>query len=278
MKHYWQSIILCILLSLSITSAHAESNPLAKLDWQVGPTKGHIGNKATIHVPSGYVFLDSEDTKKLMKMMENIPSDNEYVFAPDDLSWFAVFEFNPVGYIKDDETLDSQSLLDTLARGTEQGNIEMRKMGWSTKTILGWMFKPRYDKKSNLLEWAFLAKEDNSGSQFINYNTRLLGRTGFMSVVLVADPNILDASVASFKKAIKRYSFVSGEGYTEYREGDRVAEMGLAALITGGAAAVATKKGFWAVLIKFLVKANKLVIVAVIGLFALAGSFFESNK
>lgn len=278
MKQFWHSAILCILITLSSVPVFAERNPLAELDWQVGPTEGSIGNKAKIHVPEGYVFLGKEDTKKLMEMMQNIPGENEYVFAPNDLGWFAVFEFSPVGYVKDDETLDAQSLLDTVTRGTEQGNIERRKRGWSTMTILGWRFQPRYDKQSKLLEWAFLAKEDESNSQIINYNTRLLGRTGVMEVVLVADPDVLDKSVGAFKNAINGYSFVPGERYAEYREGDRVAEFGLAALIAGGAAAVATKKGFWAAIVGFFIAAKKLVLAAVIGLFAWVVSLFKRKK
>lgn len=278
MKHNIQVAIISLFALLSSTLVHAQGNPLAELDWQVGPTEGSISNKAKIHVPDGYVFLGKEDTKKLMEMMENIPGENEYVFAPNDLSWFAVFRFNPVGYVKDDETLDPKSLLDTVTRGTEQANVERRKRGWSTMTILGWRFQPRYDKQNNLLEWAFLAKEDRTNSQIINYNTRLLGRTGVMEVVLVADPAVLDTSVAAFKKAIKGYSFVSGERYADYRKGDRVAEFGLAALIAGGAAAVATKKGFWAALVAFFVAAKKLVIAAVIGLFAWIGSLFKRKK
>ncbi len=278
MKQGWRITFHCIFICLSIAVAHAESIEQDKLNWQVGPTEGNIGKKATIHVPEGYVFLGSEDTKKLMEMMENIPGDNEYVFGPGDLAWFAVFEFEPVGFVKDNETLDSKDLLDTVIKGTEQGNIERRKRGWSTMTMLGWRFQPRYDKQNNLLEWAFVAKEDKSGGQVINYNTRLLGRTGVMSVVLVAEPDILDASVTSFKKMIEGYKFVSGEKYAEYREGDRVAEFGLAALITGGAAAVATKKGFLATLIGLFVAAKKIIIVAAIGLIVWIKTLFKRKK
>jgi uncharacterized membrane-anchored protein len=45
--------------------------------------------------------------------------------------------------------------------------------------------------------------------------------------------------------------------------GDKVAEYGLAALVLGGAAAIATKKGLWAVIVGFLVKGWKLVAIAV---------------
>ncbi len=278
MKYTWKAVLIFISMLLSLSSAHAENHPYDSLNWQVGPTKGTIDNRATIHVPDGYVFLGKHDTKKLMEMMQNIPGDNEYVFAPDDLHWFAVFSFRSTGYIKDDETLDADSLLETMTEGTKRGNIERKKRGWSTMSILGWRFQPRYDKENNLLEWAFLAKDDSSGEPIINYNTRLLGRKGVMEVVVVADPATLDSSVASFKDAIQKYDYMAGERYADYRDGDRVAKIGLAALVAGGAAAVASKKGFWGAIVSFLVAAKKLVIVAVIGFFAFIGSIFKRNK
>jgi uncharacterized membrane-anchored protein len=278
MRYSLHKLVIFVLALLAFSPVYAEGNSVSDLNWKIGPEEGLIGNKAKIYIPEGYAFLGSRDTKKLMEMMENIPGENEYVFAPNDLSWFAVFEFDSVGYVKDNETLDAQSLLDTVTRGTEQGNVERRKRGWSTMTILGWRFQPRYDKQSNLLEWAFLAKEDRSNGKIINYNTRILGRTGVMKVVLVADPDILDTAVYAFKRAINGYSFVSGERYAEYREGDRVAEFGLAALVAGGAAAVATKKGFWAAIVAFFLAAKKLVIAAVIGLFVWIGSLFRRKK
>ncbi|MDS4068959.1 MAG: DUF2167 domain-containing protein [Candidatus Competibacter sp.] len=270
-------LVLAALLLATTVTVHAQGDQLAALRWQRGPTTGTIGNKATIQVPNGYVFLDNVDTKKLMVIMENIPGDNQYVFAPSDLRWFAVFAFSAVGYVKDDETLNPGSLLETVTRGTEQGNVERRKRGWTTMTILGWKFQPRYDKQTNLLEWAFLAKEDRTNTQVVNYNTRLLGRTGVMEVVLVAEPDILDSSVADFKRMISGYSFVLGERYAEYRKGDRVAEFGLAALIAGGAAAVATKKGVWAAIGGFLVAAWKFVAAGVIGILAWIGSLFKKK-
>jgi uncharacterized membrane-anchored protein len=271
------AIALSALTTLCLMPAQAQeqSESVYDLGWDLGPTEGLIGDKAKIHVPEGYGFLGREDSKKAMEMMQNIPSGNEYIFAKDDLSWFAVFEFGPVGYVKDDETLDSDMLLDSVTRGTVQGNIERRKRGWGTMTILGWRFQPRYDDSMNVLEWAFLAKQDDSDEQVINYNTRLLGRNGVMEVALVASPEILDASVAEFKQIVSGYSFLPGEKYADYQKGDRVAQFGLAALVAGGAAAVATKKGFLGVIAGFLAAAWKFVAAAVIGLFAWLGSLFK---
>src|SRR3546814_16353437 len=87
--------------------------------------------------------------------------------------------------------------------------------------ILGWSFKPQYDEQINALEWAILAQMDHGGGQLINYNTRLLGRRGVMEVVLVADPQTLGASIASFKELVPGYEFGAGEKSAAFREGDK---------------------------------------------------------
>src|SRR3546814_19661675 len=97
--------------------------------------------------------------------------------------------------------------------------------------ILGWSFKPQYDEQINALEWAILAQMDHGGGQLLNYNTRLLGRRGVLEVVLVADPQTLDASIASFKELVPGYEFGDGETYAEFREGTPGDETGLSARV-----------------------------------------------
>ncbi|UNK48582.1 DUF2167 domain-containing protein [Lysobacter sp. S4-A87] len=239
---------------------------ISSLPWQVGPAKGVIADKAVIDVPKGYAFLGAEGTRKLNEMMHNPSGEgDEYTLAPKDLSWFSFFSFDDVGYVKDDEKLEPDDILASIKEGTEESNVERRQRGWETMHIEGWSFKPQYDKNLQLLEWAILAEVQPSRNKVVNYNTRLLGRHGVMEVVLVANPEGLDAAIADFKGLVPGYSFNAGEKYAEFRAGDHVAEYGLAALITGGAAAVASKKGFFAAIALFLAKAWKLVLLAVAG-------------
>src|SRR5258708_6148803 len=212
---------LVFLAFLFAVTAYAQENPLSKLGWQFSGD-GVIGDKATIKIPEGYAFLGAADTKKFMELNENLTSGREYLFAPKDLSWFAVFEFSPVGYVKDDEKIDADSVLNTVRKSTEKGNEERRKRGWGTLSIQGWRFQPQYDKNAKLLEWAFVATDDRTNAPIINYNTRLLGRTGVMQVVLVSSPEALDQSVGSLKKALGGYDFTRGEKYAEFRPGDHV--------------------------------------------------------
>lgn len=211
--------------------------------------------------------------------MENPPSSvDEYVLAPEDLSWTAYFSFNETGYVKDDESIDPDNILASVREGTEAGNSVRRERGWDTMKILGWSFKPQYDKQLNALEWAILVQLEESGQQVVNYNTRLLGRRGVMEVIVVSDPETLSASIADFKHLMPAYEFTAGEKYAEFREGDRVAEYGLAALITGGAAAVAAKKGWLAAAGVFIVKMWKLLLVGLLAIGALARKAFSRRR
>src|SRR6266436_3538559 len=66
-------------------------------------------------------------------------------------------------------------------------------------------------------------------------------------------PTSLDKDIKSFKTALAGFDFNSGQNYSEFRSGDKVAEYGLAALIVGGAAAAAAKSGAFKFLGKFMV-------------------------
>jgi uncharacterized membrane-anchored protein len=214
---------------------------MAELGWVSGPADVGIADIATVSLPSEYSYLDSDDTAVLMEMFQNPASTEEYFVGPDDLRWWAVFSFEDTGYIKDDEEIDADDLLDSLREGNRYANEERRNRGWSELHITGWQYPPFYEEDSNRLAWAIRAEVD--GEAIVNYNTRLLGRKGVMSAVLVADPKTLDASVREFKQVLATFNYDQGHRYAEYLPGDKVAAYGLAALVTGGAAAAVAKSG-----------------------------------
>jgi uncharacterized membrane-anchored protein len=241
-----------------------------------GPTTVNVGTNATFTVPANYVFLNPPDTQRIMELMQNPSTQKESYFGPQDLSWYALLSYEETGHVPDDEKIDAAPLLESIKSGTELGNQERAKRGWPSMTILGWKYPPFYDPATKRLEWAIDGQSANG--EVINYDSRILGRTGVTSAVLVADPSLLSTAVPEFKALIAGYAYVPGQRYTEVKQGDRVAEYGLAALIAGGAAAVATKKGFWAMLAGFFVAAWKFTAAAVIGLLAWARSLFKKKS
>ena len=250
---------------------------LDKLSWQRGPATGKIGDQATINIPKNYVFLDSKNTSQFLEINGNPPREGHYVFAPENLDWFAVFNFNPSGYVKDDEKINADDLLDSMKKSDSSENDQRKKLGMGPIYTVGWAVPPHYDLETKRLEWGIKLKSDRNEG-FVNYAIRLLGRDGVMDLTLVADTETLTSDISALKTAMKGFNFVSGKKYTEFKEGDKVAQYGLAALILGGAAAVATKKGLWAVIGGFFVAFWKLILGAGVALLAGLGSLFKRKK
>ena len=277
-----------ITLFLFSLEANAVKNPddaaraFKALDWHIGPQIEDIASKATLKTDSSLVFLDEANSKKFLELTGNIPESGNFVLLSKKHNWWATFSFNPMGYVKDDEKINSDLLLQQLKDSDEAANKERARLGISSLYTEGWYVSPHYDTETKRLEWGL--KLLSQGQNFLNYTIRLLGRTGVMNATLVSSPDTLDEDVRTFKATLAGFVFNSGEQYAEYKQGDRVAEFGLAALIAGGVAAVATKKGFLTIIAgffatawKFILPAWKLVLAAVIGLFSWLGSFFKKK-
>lgn len=252
---------------------------LSKMAWKKGPTKADLGTIAEVKIPEGYVFADAKDTKTLMEMMQNPISGSELgLIAPESLEWFIIYEFSDIGYVKDDDKdkLDADAMLESIKQGTERGNEERKKRGWSSFKLIGWEQKPNYNPVTNNLEWAIRGEID--GSLVINSNTRILGRHGVMRISLVVDPTQLNETKEILKNISEGYNFKPSQGYAEYKPGDKIAEYGLIGLITGGAVVAASKTGLLGKLGGFLAlilaKLGKLIIVAIAGIGGLIKSLF----
>jgi uncharacterized membrane-anchored protein len=254
--------------------AQSQSEP--KIDWLSGPAVANLGdNLAQIQLDSEYIFANAKDTRKLMNLMGN-PSDNQELgligTKENGLEWFVLFEYRLVGYIKDDEkgNINSKALLANISEATEKGNKEREKMGARPLHVLSWYEEPRYDDITHNLSWAILA--ESAGDTIVNYNTRILGRTGFTSIVLVASYQKLNSIKPKVKSLLSGFSYKQGNRYFEFVKGDKVAEYGLTALIAGGAGAAAVKFG----LFKYLAGYTKAIIIGIIAVFA--GMFKHIKK
>ena len=246
-----------LIILLLPAAAQAQRDPAAimqelqKLGWQRGPGEGAIGAKAKIRIPQGYAFLDDQNTRRFLELMGNPPRDKHTMIAPAALDWFAVFSFDAVGYVKDDEKIDADALLDSLKKSDGPGNEERKRLGMAPIYTDGWHVPPHYDAGTKRLEWGMRLRDEKGGIH-VNYTSRLLGRSGVMSAVLVSSPQSLAEDMKEFNAALAGYDFVAGEKYAEFKSGDRIAEYGLAALVVGGAAAAAAKAGLFKSLGKFL--------------------------
>jgi uncharacterized membrane-anchored protein len=233
--------------------------------------KGNIGGMAEIVIPQGYRFTNGEGAKKMLEFYGNPPS-NRYLgmLATEDFREHSIiFEFDDVGYVKDDEKdkLDADELLKTMQEGQEAGNEERKKMGLSELEITGWAVPPRFNDQTKNLEWALILKNKEDGHVTINHNTRLLGRKGVMEVTLLCSPEELQGLLPGFQKTLEGFAYNQGERYAEYQSGDKIAEYGLTALVAGGGAYALAKSGLFGKLGLMLAKLGKGIVVVIAGIF-----------
>jgi len=272
-----------LLLPFSAPAQQQDAAPKVKIDWQVGPTVGKLGDIAEIKVPEGYRFAGADGTRKFLELTQNPPTGAELgVLIPERKDneenigfWFVIFEFNNIGYVKDAdrEKLDADNLLKGMQTNTEEGNKERARRGWPAYNIDGWFKPPFYDVSTKNLTWATRGHSLDNGKEekSVNYSVRILGRRGTVDVDLVLGPDAVSTVLPRFTEVLEGFSFKAGNSYAEFRPGDKVAAYGLAALVAGGATAIALKTGL-------LAKFWKLIVLLFVSLAAMLKRAFNYLK
>jgi uncharacterized membrane-anchored protein len=262
--------LLTLLAWSPLVAQDQEPSPFERIPWQTGPVQGDLGNEAQVQVPEGCLFTGAAGTGQFLELTENPAAGNERGTVVCDMAtegvepWFVVFSYVDMGHVKDDERdqLDADAILESLREGNAEGNKERSRRGWGILTIEGWAKPPYYDQATNNLTWATIVSSGTEGKS-VNHSVRLLGREGVMNADLVAGEPQFATVLPTFDRMVGGFSFKSGHEYAAWREGDRVAEIGLTALVAGGAGVIAAKSGLLAKLWKVIV-AGVVAVVAVV--------------
>jgi len=229
------------LALVMLVSSAAAATDLADFHPVAGPTTVDLGKDlAALNVGADYYFVEAANTRKLMEALGNPPSNAELgtIIPKSNADWFVVLEYEETGYVKDEQgaSLDANALLESIRKGTEQSNAKRKLMGHPAMHLVGWVEKPHYDPLNRRLVWALSGRADGADHDVVNFNTRVLGRHGLISVVLVTDGATFERDRAFVPDLIGGISFKPGKRYEEFVKGtDKVAEYGLAALVAGGA-------------------------------------------
>lgn len=254
-------------------TAEQRQAEFGQLPWQTGPLDGSVGDKARLAVPADVRLLAESHGARFLELTGNLPEPGNTVLVGG--NWWATFSFSDVGYVKDDEKLDPDALLKAIQESDQPANEERERLGITKLHTVGWAVPPHYDTQTQHLEWGLTLRADGDPTPVINYTVRMLGRSGYENVILVTSAQNLQQDVAELKAILKGFDFVPGERYAEFKQGDRVAQIGLGALVLGGAAAAAAKSGWFKGLIAVLAAGWKFIAAAavagVVGLGKLLG-------
>ncbi len=132
-------------------------------------------------------------------------------------------------------------LLKQLKEGSKQS--EARKAaGLRHHGPTGWAVAPRYDKWNKVLYWAKRFDIPDSDEDTLNYDVRVLGRRGVLSLNGVASMTRVSDIEAVSPAIVSMVHFNDGERYADYNAStDKKADYSLASLVLGGAVALAKK-------------------------------------
>lgn len=242
--------------------------------------------EARFTLGSGYRYLEKADARRVLEEFWGNPPDDTVLgmivpsSAPldSDKSWAVVVTFSDEGYVSDEDAAktDYDELLAEMKDASKEENSQRRSAGYGTVELMGWAVPPRYDATSKKLYWAKELKFEGTDQNTLNYDVRVLGRRGFLSLNAVANMSELGMVQRGMQDLLPTADFNSGARYADYDEStDKVAGYGIAALIGGGLAA---KTGLFAKIGALLLAGKKLIIFLVVGLFAVIGRLFGFGK
>lgn len=223
---------------------------------------------ALLHLGRDYYFLPADEARiVLTEAWGNPPEAGGNVlgmvfptgrtFADD--TWGAVVTYQATGYVSDSDaaSTDYGELMSQMQSGESELNAERTRQGFPTQHLVGWAQAPAYDARTHSVVWARNIQFGGEAENTLNYDIRLLGRRGVLSLNMVT----VMSRLAETRDAARRFAgaaeFAAGERYADFQPGtDRVAEYGIAGLIAAGVGATVAKKvGLLALILAFGKKA-----------------------
>lgn len=229
------------------------------------------GGYAKIMVPKGMKFLNQEQSKTVLVDLWGNPNADgtlgmlfpEKYNPMDANAWAFDISFDEMGYVKDDdaEDMNYDEVLQDLKKGVLESNAERQKAGYETVQLIGWASSPFYDKERKVLHWAKELKFGEEKENTLNYDVRVLGRKGVLSLNAVGSMKNLPEVKPVINYLLSSVEFTSGNKYSDFDPDlDHVAAWTVGGLVAGK---VLAKVGFFAIFLKYI----KIILIAVAAAF-----------
>lgn len=228
--------------------------------------------RAHFNLDGDFRFLDKADARRVLEDMWGNPPDDSVLglIVPrspgltEPESWAVVVTWSDDGYVSDEDAskIDYDDLLETMQTATRESNPEREKAGYGSLDLVGWAVPPRYEAGSKKLYWARELAFNDQPNHTLNYDIRVLGRHGYLSLNAVSGMSELALVREGMDKLLPMAEFDQGARYADHNPStDKVAAYGVATLIGGGLAA---KAGLFAKLGLLLAKFWKLLLIGVL--------------
>ncbi|WP_295122785.1 DUF2167 domain-containing protein [uncultured Chitinophaga sp.] len=294
------SLALLICLSFGVKAAPPEDSTtvseaeqqaidsiVASYKYKTG--KIEISNgEIVLNVPAGFKFLDAAQSKQLLTDIWGNPPEtsedalgmifpaNTDPFTPN--SYAFIVSYDETGFVKDEDAdkINYDDMLKQLQEDEVEANAARTKLGYQPIHMVGWAQKPYYDKKRNVLHWAKELKFGDDEVNTLNYDVRVLGRKGVLSLKAIATTTELALVNKNIDQVLHIASFNKDFTYADFNPGvDKIAAVGIGALVAGK---VLAKVGFFAVILKFLAPLWKFIALGFVALIGVFRKFFTGRR
>lgn len=256
-----------------------------EFNFQTG--KITIGNNlATLDLSANYRYLNADQTDRVLTEFWGNPPGNKSLgmIVPSDVSplsekgWGVIISYEEDGHVEDSDAagINYNDLLREMQTDLVEENEARKSKGFGTYEIIGWAESPHYDSAARKLYWAKNLRFSDAPDNTLNYDVRILGRTGILSLNAVSTMPNLPQIQTSMQEILPSVEFNAGNRYADYNSGvDKMAAYGIGALVAGKLAA---KAGFFTVILGFLLAAKKFIIIGVIAVGGFLARIFFGNK
>jgi uncharacterized membrane-anchored protein len=278
MRH---TFLVFILLSASFISRAQEVDSTqlfmdsleASFNYQTG-TIALDDSLGSITVPEGFRFLDAKHAQFVLTTLWGNPEDpttlgmivpkDHGVTAGD--AWAFIVSYEEIGYVEDDdaEDIDYEELLEGMKTDTKESNAARIQQGYDSITLVGWASSPFYDGDKKVLYWAKELKFGDAETNTLNYDIRILGRKGIMSLNAVSSIDQLDEVKTHIDPILSSFTYAEGKQYDDFNPDiDEVAAWTIGGLVAGKLLA---KAGILALILKNIKLIGLAIIAAATGL------------
>lgn len=220
-----------------------------------------IGNLASLDQPAQWRWLAGRKGQQWLEALGNYPDPGVLgVSVHPDYDMFVVFSYADDGHVDDQDAAgtDYAALLQQMQESVREQNPELKKAGYPTVQLLGWAEPPHYDSAGKKLYWAKRLQFSDTQSETVNYDVRVLGRSGHLVLQAVGGMDNLDNVRKGCQELLAATSFVPGKQYGDFDPGiDKIAAYGIGGLIAGK---LLLKAGLFKVLLKPLLIGGAILI------------------
>lgn len=269
------------LVRLQAAMQHVQDSIDNSLNYSTGKVKPD-GGQVQLDIPAGFKYLNKQQSIYVLTKLWNNPESATQgvigmIFPGNggpfvDSSYAFVVTYEEIGYVKDEDAgkIDYDQLLQSIKEDEKKNNEQRVKAGYPTINIVGWAEKPYYDNQKKVLHWAKELKfGDGETDNTLNYEVRILGRKGMISMNAVAKMYMLPLVHQDIPKVLSVASFTQGNSYFDFdSKTDNIAVWTIGGLVAGHLLA---KAGVLAIIAKFLAPLWKFIVL----FFAGIGAWFK---